>query len=331
MSEHYATVTVNAPVHQVYELFTHFNDFPKFMHFVKEVTYYDDQRSHWVAQMFGTQQWDAVNEEWIPDQQIGWRSINGLENTGKVKFSPLSPQQTSVNVYIHYTPPAGVLGATVEHMGGDSRFDDALQNDLNNFARMVAQAPSGALDPVSSHYLFHDDSAASRGAMTQHQRASMESDPMMSTDALQQRNATMQQEVAAEQQVEQEQTTQAQQREQQLRQTEQEQRNALQQQAQVNRQEAQQRADVESQRKQQSYTPDPVYDTIGGRNASQQRTVLGDQDAQSERFPLHNEDPMIARNPNNDPHLTQTEVESPWRTSIQGKATESKRNGEQGE
>ena len=39
MAEHHVSVTVNAPLHQVYTLFTHFNDFPKFMSFVKEVTY----------------------------------------------------------------------------------------------------------------------------------------------------------------------------------------------------------------------------------------------------------------------------------------------------
>ena len=53
MAEHHASVAVNAPVQQVYTLFTHFNDFPKFMSFVREVTYYDDQRSHWVAQILG--------------------------------------------------------------------------------------------------------------------------------------------------------------------------------------------------------------------------------------------------------------------------------------
>src|SRR5581483_2664465 len=51
LAEHHAAVTVDAPVQQVYELFTHFNDFPKFMSFVKEVTYYDNQRSHWVAEV----------------------------------------------------------------------------------------------------------------------------------------------------------------------------------------------------------------------------------------------------------------------------------------
>jgi uncharacterized membrane protein len=32
---HMATITVNAPIHQVYELFTHFNDYPKFMTYVR--------------------------------------------------------------------------------------------------------------------------------------------------------------------------------------------------------------------------------------------------------------------------------------------------------
>jgi uncharacterized membrane protein len=71
MAEHSAAVTVNAPVHQVYALYTHFNDYPKFMTFVKEVTYLDDERSHWVVDVVGKHEWDAVNEDWIPDQQIG--------------------------------------------------------------------------------------------------------------------------------------------------------------------------------------------------------------------------------------------------------------------
>ncbi len=73
MVEQSASVTVKAPVQQVYALFTHFNDFPKFMRFVKEVTYYDEQRTHWVVHVLGDYEWDAVNEDWIPDQQIGWR------------------------------------------------------------------------------------------------------------------------------------------------------------------------------------------------------------------------------------------------------------------
>jgi uncharacterized membrane protein len=172
-AEHHASVTVNAPIHQVYSLFTHFNDFPKFMSFVKEVTYYDDQRSHWVAEIVGRHEWDAVNENWIEDRQVGWRSYNGLENTGKVTFQAAGPSQTLVDVFISYNPPAGVLGDVGEKLGAGSRFESALQQDLNNFARMVDQAPPGALDPESSNYLFHSGSAAAKGTTTSRQNATM--------------------------------------------------------------------------------------------------------------------------------------------------------------
>ncbi len=182
-ASHHASVAVNAPVHQVYSLFTHFNDFPKFMSFVKEVTYYDDQRSHWVADVVGHQEWDAVNENWTPDQQIGWRSTSGVENFGKVTFEPINADQTKVDVYINYNPPAGVLGDIGENLGVGSNFEKKLQTDLDHFSRMVDEAPSGALDPNSSNYLFHDSSAAAKGTTTGRQNETMYDDASTSTGA----------------------------------------------------------------------------------------------------------------------------------------------------
>src|SRR5437764_15353600 len=126
LAEHHASVTVNAPVHQVYGLFTHFNDFPKFMHFVKEVTYYDDQRSHWVADVVGRHEWDAINENWIENKQIGWRSTDGLENSGVVRFDPIGDTQTRVDVSISYNPPAGFLGDIGETLGAGKTFEKKL-------------------------------------------------------------------------------------------------------------------------------------------------------------------------------------------------------------
>src|SRR5437588_1044287 len=192
LAEHHASVTVNAPVHQVYALFSHFNDFPKFMSFVKEVTYYDDQRSHWVAEVAGTHEWDAINENWVPGRQIGWRSTAGLENVGRVTFQPVNNNQTLVDVYIAYNPPAGVLGDVGERLGAGQRFDNVLQHDLENFARMVDQAPPGALDPNSSNYLFHSGSAAGKGTTTSRQNATMGETnrtdrPVMDQDIIQER------------------------------------------------------------------------------------------------------------------------------------------------
>lgn len=171
--EHHAAVTVDAPVHQVYSMFSHFNDFPKFMSFVKEVTYFDDQRSHWVVDVAGRHEWDAVNEGWIPDRQIGWHSFGGLSNTGRVVFEPTSARQTRVEVYIDYDPPASFLGLIGEYLGVGNRFEKILQQDLYHFAEMIHQSSPGALDPASSNYLFHEDSAAARGKTTERQNATM--------------------------------------------------------------------------------------------------------------------------------------------------------------
>jgi uncharacterized membrane protein len=173
MAQQSASVAVNAPRHQVYQLFSHFNDFPKFMSHVKEVTYYDDQRSHWVVDILGRHEWDAINENWIENKQIGWRSTDGLENSGTVKFTPIGDNQTRLDVSVYYNPPAGWAGDIGEALGAGRAFEKTLQKDLDNFAEMVAQAPRGALDPNSSSYLFHEDSAAAKGKTTPAQDATM--------------------------------------------------------------------------------------------------------------------------------------------------------------
>lgn len=324
MSEHHASVMINAPVQQVYTFFTHFNDFPKFMSFVKEVTYYDDQRSHWVAQVNGTHEWDAVNDDWVPNQQIGWHSINGLKNRGMVRFTPLGSQQTNIDVYITYEPPAGPIGKAIDQLGL-TNFDEILQKDLNHFAVMVEQAPAGALDPMQSHYLFHDESAVARKQSTERQNVAMSNDPMMTEQALRQRENNIRQEQTRAQQSQQQESAALQQRALQQAQASAQQSEALHKQAERDRQEAirLQQQDALTSQNQEPTAPDPVHDTIGGRNASKERTAFGDQDG-SQRFPGYETDPMTARRPSAEngettpPAVANTSEESPWRTSIVG-------------
>jgi uncharacterized membrane protein len=162
MAKQTASITVSAPVAQVYRLFTRFDQFPKFMSHVKEVTYVDERRTHWVADILGTREWDAVTENSIPERQIGWRSIDGVAHRGTVTFVPLDDDRTDIHVEVEYEPPAGALGSLGEALGGGAEFARRLQHDLDHFAQMVYSAPPGALDPTSSSYLFHDGSAAAR-------------------------------------------------------------------------------------------------------------------------------------------------------------------------
>jgi hypothetical protein len=54
------------------------------------------------------------------------------------------------------------------------RFQERLQEDLDHFARMVERTPAGALDPMASTYLFHEDGAAARGKTTDAQNETLE-------------------------------------------------------------------------------------------------------------------------------------------------------------
>jgi hypothetical protein len=321
MSEHYASVTIQAPVHQVYTLFTHFEDFPKFMRFVKEVTSYDERRTHWVVHVLRDYEWDAVNEDWIADRQVGWRSTRGLKNAGKVKFRAMGSHRTLVDVYLHYIPPTGSLGKLGDALGGHEYFDAILREDLHHFARMVEQAPPGALDPMSSHYLFHKDSAFTKGMLTRRQKLLLEQDPHMSPQALAERQRRIEQEAAMRHAAQEREAAQRRQRDLQ-RAAWLEQQALLQQEAAGRLAEQKARAALLQEAAKQR-TVDPFYDTLGGRGPALERTALGERDGWRQRHPHHEQDPMTSRLPGKSRETVKLEpdeekIESPWRVSIRG-------------
>ena len=107
LKEHHASVTVNAPIHQVYSLFTHFNDFPKFMSFVNEVTYYDEQHSHWVANVVGRHEWDAVRCNGASDNIESRRVAQKKSMTLDIESNALG---TNISLVQSCDPPTVVNG-----------------------------------------------------------------------------------------------------------------------------------------------------------------------------------------------------------------------------
>ena len=69
------SIEVRCPVHTVYNQWTQFEEFPKFMSGVKEVKQLDDTTHvHWHAEIWGKdKEWDAEIVEQVPDQRIAWR------------------------------------------------------------------------------------------------------------------------------------------------------------------------------------------------------------------------------------------------------------------
>jgi uncharacterized membrane protein len=127
------TLLVRAPVDRVWELWSNFENFPKFMAHLQEVRKVDEGRSHWVA--LGPAgvpvEWDAAVTDWVPRQFIGWTSVEGstVETSGQVRFRPVSGQETEIDVQLSYNPPAGAAGhALASVLGIDPK--RAMDEDL---------------------------------------------------------------------------------------------------------------------------------------------------------------------------------------------------------
>lgn len=107
------TIQIDAAPEQVYDLWTSFENFPKFMSHVLEVHDLGARRSHWVVRgPAGSRfEWDAVITEQSRPYRLAWRSEPGAEiaQSGSIQFEP-DRGGTRVTVRMSYTPPAGVLG-----------------------------------------------------------------------------------------------------------------------------------------------------------------------------------------------------------------------------
>ena len=129
------SIEVDAPIQAVYNQWTQFEEFPRFMSNVKEVRQLDDKRLHWRASLAGKEkEWDAEIFEQIQDEKISWRSTSGAHNAGTVRFDKASGGNTRVTLELAYDPEGIVenvgdaLGVVSAQVRGDlERFKDFIE------------------------------------------------------------------------------------------------------------------------------------------------------------------------------------------------------------
>jgi uncharacterized membrane protein len=100
------SIEVDVPVRTAYNQWTQFEEFPRFMEGIVEVTQIDDTHVHWVAEVAGRRkEWDAKITEQIPDERISWRSQAGAPNAGAVTFEPMEGgEKTKIGLEMEYEP-----------------------------------------------------------------------------------------------------------------------------------------------------------------------------------------------------------------------------------
>lgn len=138
------SIHIDAAPDDVYDLWTHYENFPHFMSHVVEVRDLGRGRSHWVVRGPGGSEfeWNAVLTEQSRPHRLAWRSEAGAEipQSGSIQFEP-HRGGTRVTVHMSYTPPAGAIGhglATLLGSDPKSQMDDDL-------ARMKAFIERGAV------------------------------------------------------------------------------------------------------------------------------------------------------------------------------------------
>ena len=132
------SIEVEAPVRAVYNQWTQFEEFPRFMQGVQEVRQLDDKRLHWRAGVGNkTEEWYAEIFEQVPDRRIAWRSMAGAKNSGLVTFFPIDKKKTRVTLKLHFDPEGAVenVGAA---LGLVSR---RVTGDLKRFKKFMETHP----------------------------------------------------------------------------------------------------------------------------------------------------------------------------------------------
>lgn len=128
------SIEVDRPLSRVYNQWTQFEEFPRFMEGVKEVRQLDDQRLYWRANIGGKEkEWTAKIIEQIPDNRIAWNSESGEYTSGVVDFAKLGPDRTQVALEISYDPK-GFIENAGDAVGLVSR---RIENDLEHFKEFI--------------------------------------------------------------------------------------------------------------------------------------------------------------------------------------------------
>jgi len=129
MSKVKEAVEVAVPVRTAYNQWTQFEEFPKFMEGVEEVTQLDDTHNHWTTKIAGVRrEFDTEIVDQLADERIAWRTVGGdLRQMGMVRFQSLDDLHTRVELVMEVDAEgaaekaADVLGIMDRRVKGDMR------------------------------------------------------------------------------------------------------------------------------------------------------------------------------------------------------------------
>ena len=142
------SVIVKGDLHRIYELWSDFENFPKFMKPIKSIRKMGDLLSHWTVEgPFGTKvEWDAITTRKEPDQRIAWTSKDDgdIKTSGQVTFMKLPRDETQVTATMKYQPMAGLASPIFETLFGN--LEKQMEENLHRFKKHAEEVLHSATD-----------------------------------------------------------------------------------------------------------------------------------------------------------------------------------------
>jgi uncharacterized membrane protein len=145
-------VDVAAPVHDVFEFWRRYENWPRVMPHVREVVEIALDRHRWtIAGPEGDPlQWITVITKFGTDRVIEWEAVptSVIKHAGSIRFRENRDGTTRVDITMSYAPPAGAVGhAVVTLFGRDPK--TVMNEELAQFKSLLEQgqrrAEGGAL------------------------------------------------------------------------------------------------------------------------------------------------------------------------------------------
>lgn len=155
------TITIDAPVEQVWSHLTHWERLPEWMSHVREVRSSGvpgtvGERTHWVVDgpAGTTVSWEAETTRLVQHELVAWKSVEGspVHQAGIIEFDRNDDGSTRVQVQLTYNPPAGAIGhafAALFSRDPKKQMDDDLAR-LKTYIE-TGRAPHDAAQPTSGN------------------------------------------------------------------------------------------------------------------------------------------------------------------------------------
>jgi hypothetical protein len=133
-------IEVSAPVHTVYEQLAAFENYPRFMTGVRQVTSIGADQTHWIMDVDGKRrEFDAQIIERSPDERVSWSTMEGPLLAETITLRPMGETKTQIVAQLE----ADIAFLMPSDRHGQESLNRRLKADLTTFKGLVESGVLG--------------------------------------------------------------------------------------------------------------------------------------------------------------------------------------------